>query len=83
MLFLLRPRQSMIPIALPVRPQQSTHAQMVEQAYGATRRVEPAVPRDTVSQLKDLAELHSSGKLSDEEFASAKATVLASDAATT
>jgi hypothetical protein len=83
MLFLLRPRQSMIPIAMPVRPQQNAHVQMVEQAYGATRRVEPAAPRDTVTQLKDLADLHSSGKLSDEEFASAKAKVLGSDTGTT
>jgi hypothetical protein len=73
----------MIPIAMPVRPQQNAHVQMVEQAYGATRRVDPAAPRDTVSQLRDLAELHSSGKLSDEEFAAAKAKVLGSAAGPT
>jgi hypothetical protein len=73
----------MVPISMPVRPQMNTHVQMVENAYGSTRRVDPPVPRDTVSQLKDLAELHSSGKLSDEEFASAKAKVLGSDAGAT
>ncbi|MFD3748062.1 SHOCT domain-containing protein [Nocardia sp. NPDC058633] len=39
----------------------------------------PAPPRagnDTVAQLSTLAELHSSGALSDAEFAAAKATLL-------
>ena len=37
----------------------------------------PAAPQvDTVSQLKELAELHSSGVLTDEEFAAQKAKLL-------
>jgi hypothetical protein len=35
----------------------------------------PAAP-DTVSQLKDLAELHQGGVLTDEEFAQQKAKIL-------
>jgi hypothetical protein len=81
-LFLLRPRQSYMPYALP-RTDQQTYNQQLQSAHGSTRRVapsepdpsEPAAP-DLVASLKDLAELHRSGALSDEEFAAAKAKLL-------
>jgi hypothetical protein len=86
MLFLLRPRQTWMPYALPRDPsqQQAWNAEL-QQAYSSTRRVptydpaqSAAEPRDTVADLKDLAELHRSGALSDEEFAAAKAKALGS-----
>ena len=38
-----------------------------------------AAPRDAVTKLKDAAALHEAGVLTDEEFAAAKAKVLAED----
>jgi hypothetical protein len=43
------------------------------------RRAQPVVERDQpdlVAQLKDLAELHDAGKVTDDEFAAAKAKLL-------
>jgi hypothetical protein len=61
--------------------------------YDATRRVAPATPvmaeaqvtaaPDPVTRLKGLAELHESGALSDDEFATAKAKVLGAEEAAT
>ncbi|MGZ4689555.1 MAG: SHOCT domain-containing protein [Acidimicrobiia bacterium] len=64
MLFLLRPRQARIPYAPPRRPAPP-----------------PAPPpaADPVTRLKDLAALHDSGALTDDEFATAKRIVLASE----
>ncbi len=85
MLFLLRPRQTWMPYALPRDPsqQQVWHGELQE-AYSSTRRVAPYDPAqapsemgDPVADLKDLAELHRSGALTDEEFAAAKAKALA------
>ncbi len=61
MLFLLRPRQSRI-------------------QYVPARRPAPPPPApvaDPVTKLKDLAALHDSGALTDDEFAAAKRAVLA------
>jgi hypothetical protein len=79
MLFLLRPRQTWMPYALPRPPeQQAAWNAQLQQAYASTRVVEPAPPRDTVADLKDLDQLHKTGTLSDDEFALAKAKILGS-----
>jgi hypothetical protein len=82
MLFLLRPRQTWMPYALPrSAPQQNVYNQQLQKAYSETRRVAPAVPaRDPIADLKELAQLHASGALTDEEFAAGKAKLLSSDA---
>ena len=81
MLFLLRPRQTWMPYALPrSAPQQNVYSEQLHKAYSSTRRVEPATPStaaDPLSALKDLGELHQNGLLTDDEFAAAKAKVLA------
>jgi hypothetical protein len=81
-LFLLRPRQTWMPYALPRSvPQQNMQSQQLQKAYSSTRRVAPAVPApDPVVSLKELAQLHESGSLTDEEFAAAKTQLLGSDA---
>jgi Short C-terminal domain len=88
MLFLLRPRQTYMPYALPRDPETTeTRNEQLHKAYSSTRRVAaPApsqhqgagaiVPRDVVADLKDLGALHESGALTDQEFAAAKARVL-------
>jgi Short C-terminal domain len=83
MLFLLRPPQTYVRYSLPRDPrQQEAWNQEVQHAYGSTRRVAPATPASTASDdlvatLKDLGELHRSGALTDDEFAAAKARLLA------
>lgn len=81
MLFLYRPRQTWMPYSLPRnRTQQAAYNRQLQGQYDATRRVPPAVPApapDRISQLKELGELHRSGALSDAEFETAKATLLA------
>jgi hypothetical protein len=80
MLFLLRPRQTYMPYALPRDPRQlAERNQLHQQAYDSTRRLPPPQPSaapDVVTQLKDLAALHDAGKVSDEEFAALKAKLL-------
>jgi Short C-terminal domain len=56
--------------------QQQQYAQ--QQAYPQQQPPRPAPPVDTVTQLKELAELKSQGILTDEEFQAQKAKVLAS-----
>ena len=74
-----------MPYALPRdRGQQNIYNEQLQKAYTSTRRVAPppqaaAPPRSWVVQLKELAQLHDTGALTDEEFAQAKATVLASE----
>jgi hypothetical protein len=85
MLFLLRPRQTWMPYALPRdRVQQDAYNEQSRQAYASTRRVPPAAPaptqRDPIADLKALAELHRSGALTDTEFAAAKAKALETEA---
>ena len=81
MLFLLRPRQTYLPYALPRDPEQlAERNQLHQQAYDSTRRLPPAPPSgapDVVSQLQDLAALHDAGKVTDDEFAALKAKLLA------
>ncbi len=76
MLFLLRPRQTFMPYALPrTQPEHEAYRRELEQAYASTRRVAPPASEapDLAASLTELAELNHSGALSDEEFAAAKA----------
>jgi hypothetical protein len=83
MLFLYRPRQTWLPYRLPrnltVQQQRAYNLQMQDR-FDATRRVPPAAPaaaeRDPLDALQRLGEMHASGTLTDEEFATAKAKVL-------
>jgi hypothetical protein len=82
MLFLMRPRQTYMPYALPRDPKQMREWNTLSNsAYASTRRVAPYVPEtDTgavLDKVKELAALHASDALTDEEFAAAKAKVLA------
>jgi hypothetical protein len=81
MLFLYRPRQTWMPFALPRnRTQQAAYNRQLQEKFASTRRVAPAVPaarHDPLSDLRELGELHRSGVLTDAEFASAKAKLLA------
>jgi hypothetical protein len=91
MLFLLRPRQTWMPYTLPrSRAEQDAYNQQLREAYASTRRVasyepEPnvAAPRDPLADLKELAQLHQSGMLTDSEFTAAKARVLEPDSHST
>ena len=88
MLFLYRPRQTWMPYRLPREPaQQNAYNRRMQESFSATRRVEPPRPtpgaaatsqRDPIEALKELAQLHTSGALTDAEFASAKAKILGS-----
>jgi len=85
MLFLYRPRQSYMPFAAPRNMmRQDEYRWKMQGSFDATRRAAPpapaAGPRDAVAKLKDAAALHEAGVLTDEEFAAAKAKVLAEDA---
>jgi hypothetical protein len=81
MLFLYRPRQTWMPYQLPrnMTTQRQYNYEMQDR-FAGTRRVPAAAPAaappDPVDALKELAKLHDAGKLSDAEFASAKAKVL-------
>jgi Short C-terminal domain len=81
MLFLYRPRQTWMPFSMPRnRTEQAAYNRQLQQRFQSTRRVAPAVPtvaeRDPIVDLKELAELHASGALSDAEFHTAKAKLL-------
>jgi hypothetical protein len=79
MLFLLRPRQTWMPYALPrSREQQDAYNRQLRDAYASTHRVAPYVG-DPLAAVRELVELHQSGVLTDAEFAAAKAKVLALD----
>jgi surfactin synthase thioesterase subunit len=89
-LFLYRPRQTWMPYRLPREPtQQDVYNRQLQESFAATRRVAPPRPtsetaapardRDLIADLKELAQLHASGVLSDAEFAAAKAKVLEAD----
>jgi Short C-terminal domain len=91
MLFLLRPRQTYMPFAVPrERTQQDVYNRQLRDAYASTRRVAPPAPspaparrRDPFADLKEVAQLHESGVLTDDEFATAKAKILDSSADST
>jgi hypothetical protein len=81
-LFLLRPRQTWMPYALPrSREQQDVYNEQLQKGYTSTRRVAPppaaAPPRTLVAELKELAQLRENGVLTDAEFALAKEKLLA------
>ena len=62
------------------RTQQAAYNRQLQDQFESTRRVASAVPaaeHDLVSDLKKLDELHQSGVLTDAEFESAKAKLLA------
>jgi Short C-terminal domain len=88
MLFLYRPRQTYMPFRRPrQRMDQDRYNMQLQQAYSATHQVPqyapadapPAEPDDPIARLKELAALHGSGALTDDEFAAAKARVLGPD----
>jgi Short C-terminal domain len=85
MLFLYRPRQTWMPFRPPrPRTDQDGYNVRMQRAYSATHRVAPYTPaasgaagaEDPVARLRELAQLHDEGALSDAEFAAAKAKVL-------
>jgi hypothetical protein len=83
MLFLYRPRETWMPFALPrSRTEQAAYNRQLQEKFASTRRVAPAVPAaaesDPIAALKELGELHRSGVLTDGEFETAKAKLLAS-----
>jgi hypothetical protein len=73
-----------MPYAPPRRPtEQDAYNRDMQQRFAATHRVaqrslqsgaEP--PADPITQLKELAQLHADGQLTDDEFASFKAKLL-------
>jgi Short C-terminal domain len=68
-----------MPYALPrSREQQDAYNQQLRQAYASTRRVPPH-GSDPLAEVKELAALHQSGVLTDDEFSAAKAKVLELD----
>ncbi len=60
------------------RRQASRWAEQDEQQYAQAPPPAPAAAGDTVSQLKDLADLKAQGVLTDAEFQAQKAKILAS-----
>ena len=54
----------------------SQRAQAYEQGSATAQAPPPPPAPDPIAQLKDLAELHASGVLTDEEFAAQKAKIL-------
>jgi membrane protease subunit (stomatin/prohibitin family) len=60
------------------RRQANRWAQQDEQQYAQAAPSAPAAATDTVSQLKDLADLKAQGILTDAEFEAQKAKILAS-----
>src|SRR5262249_29290132 len=84
MLFLHRPRQTWMPYSLPRnRTDQYQYNRKLQDEFGATRRMPPPAlatapppPQDPVAALKDLAQLHDAGALTDAEFTAAKAKLL-------
>jgi len=72
-----------MPYALPRnREQQDIYNRQLHNAYGSTRRLDPSAAgggqpsADPLEGLKELASLHESGALTDDEFAVAKAKIL-------
>ena len=88
MLFLYRPRQTYMPFRRPrPRTEQDDYNYQLQQAYSATRQVPayapaaaaPAPADDPLARLRELAQLHESGALTDDEFTAAKAKLLGRD----
>ncbi len=80
MLFLYRPRQTWMPYARPRDAmRQDEYNLRTQQQFEATRRVAPAGAQpaavsaeDNAGKLRQLAQLHESGVLTDEEYNVAK-----------
>jgi hypothetical protein len=90
MLFLYRPRQTYMPYRRPRQLMaQDQYRMELQQQFTATHQVPQYAPADAppadavaddpIARLKDLAALHESGDLSDDEFAAAKARLLGLD----
>jgi hypothetical protein len=90
MLFLYRPRQTYMPFRRPRQLMaQDEYRMQLQQEFSATHQVPQyapanappavAVAGDPIARLKDLAALHESGDLNDDEFAAAKARLLGLD----
>ena len=76
-----------MPYQLPrKRTEQDAYNQNLQQKFAATRRVTTPEPtatapqHDTLAQLRELGQLHTSGVLSDGEFTLLKAKLLGTDA---
>jgi hypothetical protein len=78
MLFLYRPPQTAMPFMTRSAVQQDAYRRDAEAKFAATRRVAPGPDAgpDALSRLEQLGELHSSGVVTDEEFAAIKARLL-------
>jgi hypothetical protein len=88
MLFLYRPRQTWVPYRLPrQQTEQAAYNRQLQERFDATRRVSSPTPagawpaQDLTTRLKDLAQLHADGALSDDEFAASKAKLLGTTSA--
>lgn len=57
--------------------EQQQQVAMQQQAVPVQQQAAPAPQRDTVQQLKDLADLKAQGILTEQEFAAQKARILA------
>jgi hypothetical protein len=81
MLFLNRPPQTWMPYYLPRNPRhQAEYNLEMQQKFNATKRVPAPQPeRPLATRLRELADLHDSGVLTDDEFATFKAKLLADD----
>jgi hypothetical protein len=68
-----------MPYALPrSRELQDAYNEQLRQAYASTHRVPPP-GRNPIAEVRELAELHRSGVLTDDEFSAAKAKALELD----
>jgi len=68
-----------MPYALPRgRELQDAYNELLQQAYASTRRVARS-GRDPLGRVRELADLHRSGVLTDDEFSAAKAKILKLD----
>jgi hypothetical protein len=84
MLFLYRPRQTWMPYTTRRSlTEQGQYNRQLQERFAATQRVPPRPPSpqpwqqvDEVAALKELAQLHATGALTDAEFTAAKARIL-------
>jgi len=86
MLFLYRPRETWMPFRMPRNlTQQRAYNRQMQDRFDQTRQHESAASmpdeasRDPISALKELAQLHDAGALTDEEFTAAKSKLLGAD----